>query len=346
MFRISTASRRISYKNNGMIYHLSADILDVQPCKMCASISQTLEKEIEQVIKQTTGETVKLAKVLETHKNVFESSTTDWGTAVGVEHCISTIGPPVYVPPRRQGLVLLSVIDQVERMLKNGAIEESDSPYSSPILIVRKKDGSVRICIDFRFLNDKTIKDKFPSIKEIKDDLKGAKYFSMLDFIIGYWQIPIREKDRHKTAFTTKNGHYHFKRMAFGLTNTPPTFQRTMNNILRKVLGKYALVYLDDVNIFSKTAEEHITHIGDILYRIQKAGFKLKLSKCFFFQKSVPYLGQIISKEGSSTDPKKIELVKNFPPSENRQQLKSALGLFGYKSTLKTLEKSHILSLS
>jgi hypothetical protein len=103
-----------------------------------------------------------------------------------------------------------------------------------------------------------------------------------------------------------------------------------MNNILRKVLGKYALVYLDDVIIFSKTAEEHITHIGDILDRIQKAGFKLKLSKCFFFQKSVPYLGQIISEEGSSTDPKKIEVVKNFPPPENRQQLKSALGLFGY----------------
>ena len=178
------------------------------------------------------------------------------------------------MPPRRQARVLLSVIDQhVEMMLKNGVIEESDSPYSSPILIVRKKDGSVRFCIDFRFLNDKTIKDKFPipSIEEIKDDLKGAKYF-----ISGYWQIPIREKDRHKTAFTTKNGHYHFKRMAFGLTNAPPTFQRTMNNILRKVLGQYALVYLDDVIIFSKTAEEHITHIGDILHRIQKAGFKLK----------------------------------------------------------------------
>jgi hypothetical protein len=118
--------------------------------------------------------------------------------------------------------------------------------------------------------------------------------------------------------------------MAFGLTNAPPTFQRTMNNISRKVLGKYALVYLDDVIIFSKTAEEHITHIGDILDRIQKAGFKLKLLKCFFFQKSVPYLGQIISEEASSTDPKKIEVVKNFPPLENRQQLKSALGLFGY----------------
>ncbi len=117
------------------------------------------------------------------------------------------------VPPRRQARVLLSVIDQhVEMMLKNGVIEESDSPYSSPILIVRKKDGSVRFCIDFRFLNDKTIKDKFqiPSIEEIKDDLKGAKYFSTLNFISGYWQISIREKDRHKTAFTTKNGHYQF----------------------------------------------------------------------------------------------------------------------------------------
>jgi hypothetical protein len=144
-FRIHTASRRISYKNNGMINHLSADILDVQPRKMCASISQTLEKEIEQVIKQTPGETVKLAKVLETHENVFASSATDWGTAVGVEHCKWTIGPPVYVPPRRQARVLLSVIAQhVEMRLKNGVFEESYSPYSSPILIVRKKDGSVR----------------------------------------------------------------------------------------------------------------------------------------------------------------------------------------------------------
>jgi hypothetical protein len=156
------------------------------------------------------------------------------------------------------------VIDQhVEMMLKNGAIEESDSPYSSQILIVRKKDGSVRFCIDFQFLNAKFIQDKFPipSVAEIKDDLKGAKYFwwyFIKFFISGFWQIPIRKKDRHKTA----------KRMAFGLTNAPPTFQRTMNNILRKLLGKYALVNLEDVIIFSKTAEDHITHIGDILVRI------------------------------------------------------------------------------
>jgi hypothetical protein len=222
---------------------------------------------------------------LESNKGIFATSDEDFGMAIGEEHCIETVGPPVFIPQRRHPRVMLPVIDNhIEMMLKYDVIEESTSPYSSPILIVKKKDGTIRFCVDLRFVNDITIKDNFPipSIEQTRYYPNGVKYYSTLDFISGYWQIPIREKDRHKTAFTTQNGHYQFKRMAFGLTNAPPTFQRIITKILRKVIGKFALVYLDDVIIFSKTEDEHLMHIGIVFGLIHKSGMKLKLAKCCF----------------------------------------------------------------
>jgi hypothetical protein len=332
-FRLNTASRRISYKNDGKQYHLIAQISKAQACQVCVIVNQKLEEEINTLIGRTENRAEDLRKTLENNKGIFATSDADFGMAIGEEHCIETVGPPVFIPPRRHPRVMLPVIDNhIEMMLKYDVIEESTSPYSSPILLVKKKDGTIRFCVDLRFVNDITIKDKFPipSIEQTRDYLNGAKYFSTLDFISGYWQIPIREKDRHKTAFTTQNGHYQFKRMAFGFTNAPPTFQRIMTKILRKVIGKFALVYLDDVIIFSKTEDEHLMHIGIVFGLIHKSGMKLKLAKCCFFQLSVLYLGQIMSEKGSSTDPKKIEAVKNFPIPENKKQVKSALGFFGY----------------
>ena len=332
-FRINTASRRISYKNDSKQFHLSATQSEIEQCQICLVSHQALEDEILKLIEKTEFGADELRNLLVGNQVIFATSDTDWGEAIGVEHNIPTVGPPVYIPPRRQPLVLVELIEKhVEMMKANGVIEDSCSNYSSPILIARKKDGSIRFCIDFRFVNFITTKDKFPipSVETVRDYLKGAKYFSTLDFLSGYWQIKIAKKDRHKTAFTTRNGHYQFKRMAFGLTNAPPTFQRTMNGILRKVIGKYALVYLDDVIVFSKTIEDHIKHLENVFHLIRKSNMKLKLSKCEFLRRSVLYLGNIISEEGSRTDPSKIKVIKDYPIPPNVKELKSTLGLFGY----------------
>ena len=169
--------------------------------------------------------------------------------------------------------------EEVDEMLKYEIIRPSSSAYSSPPHLTDKKDGGKRYCIDFRDLNTETIKDKFPipNIDETKDYLLGAKYFSTLDLISGYWQIEIAEEDKHKTAFTTRKGHYEFNRMPFGLTNAPATFQRLMNNLLQPVIYKCALVYLDDVIIYSRTIEDHIKHLQAVFDLLRKGGLKVKL---------------------------------------------------------------------
>jgi hypothetical protein len=217
-------------------------------------------------------------------------------------------------------------------MLKFEIIRPSSSPYSSPPNLTDKKDGGKRYCIDFRDLNSETIKDKFPipNIDETKDYLLGAKYFSTLDLISEYWQIEIAEEDKQKTAFTTRKGHCEFNRMPFGLTNAPATFQRLMNNLLQSVIYKCALVYLDDVIIYSRTIEDHVKHLQAVFDLLRKGGLKVKLSKCTFLQKSVKYLGHIISEEGLRPDPKLTKAIENYPTPQNMSQVKSFLGLSGY----------------
>ncbi len=158
----------------------------------------------------------------------------------------------------------------------------------------------------------------------------GSKFFSTLDLISGYWQIEIDEKDRPKTAFLTEDGHYEYNRMPFGVTNAPSTFQRLMNQILQPVIKKIALVYLDDVIIYSTSIEQHIKHIDIVLDLLKKAGLKIKLSKCTFLQTSVKYLGHVISEKGITPDPMKIKAIENYPTPETVSQLKSFLGLAGY----------------
>jgi hypothetical protein len=181
-------------------------------------------------------------------------------------------------------------------------------------------------------LNTETTKDKYPIpiVDETKDYLLGARYFSTLDLISGYWQIEIEEADKHKTAFTTSQGHYEFNRMPFGLTNAPATFQRLMNNLLQPVIHKCALVYLDDVIIYSRTIEDHMRHIQCVLNLLREGGLKIKLSKCLFLQKAVKYLGHIISEDGLRPDPKLTEAIRNYPTPQNKNHVKSFLGLSGY----------------
>jgi len=292
----------------------------------------------------------KITKLLDKNKDMMAENFYELGKAKGIHHTIPTTGQIVYQRPRRQAKVLQKFIEkEVEDMLSCGIISPSTSPHNTPIHLARKKDGGYRFCLDFRQLNTITTKDKYPlpRIDETIDYLFGSKFFSTLDLISGYWQIEIDEKDKPKTAFSTESGHYHFNRMPFGLTNAPATFQRFMNDVLKSVIKKFALVYLDDVIIYSKTLDQHITHIEKVLDLLRKAGLKIKISKCTFLQTSVNYLGHVISQTGITPDPKKTKAIESFPTPTNISHLKSFLGLAGYyrKFIKNFATKAHALTM-
>jgi hypothetical protein len=200
-------------------------------------------------------------------------------------------------------------------MLKNKVAVHSNSPWASPVVLVRKKDGEWRFCIDYRRLNPITTKDVYPLPR--KDDalsrLEGLWYFSILDMQAGYWQVEFDEQDRVKTAFITADGLYEFKVMPFGLTNAPATFQRMMDVVLAGLKWNTCLVYLDDIVVFAPTVSQHLERLETVLQRIDKAGLKLKLSKCSFLEQSLKVLGYIVNSEGLSPDPAKIAAVRDFP---------------------------------
>jgi hypothetical protein len=175
-------------------------------------------------------------------------------------------------------------------MLRNNIIRPSTSPFACPILLVAKKEeGQMRFCVDYRPLNNVTVKDRYPipNIQLIIDSLHGAKYFSTLDLLSGYWQIEIEEKHKYKTAFICEYGLYEFNCMPFGLCNAPSTFQREMNTLFKDVLYEFVLVYLDDIIVFSKTRDEHIRHLRIVFDLLTKENLKLKLSKCDFFKTKI-----------------------------------------------------------
>lgn len=204
----------------------------------------------------------------------------------------------------------------INQLLEARVIRESSSPYASPIVLVRKKDGSLRMCVDYRLLNSKTRKDAFPlpRIEESLDALSGACWFSTLDLASGYNQVPVTEQDRPKTAFCTPFGLFEWNRMPFGLCNAPSTFQRLMQRMFGDQQCQSLLLYLDDIVVFSSSISQHLQRLEVVLSRLQKEGLKAKLEKCAFFQKEVRYLGHVISGEGVSTDPAKIEAVAQSAP--------------------------------
>ena len=210
-------------------------------------------------------------------------------------------------------------------MLQQGVIKPSKSPWGSPIVLVAKKDGTTRFCVDYRKLNSITKKDVYPlpRIDDTLDTLAHNKFFSTLDLASGYWQIAMEESSQEKTAFTTHVGLYEFVVMPFGLCNAPATFQRLMESILHGLIGRSCLVYLDDVLVLGKTAEEHISNLRKVWNCLREAGLRLKPSKCNLFKEEVNYLGFVVSSRGISTDPRKVAAIQSFPQPSDLKGLRS-----------------------
>ena len=275
-----------------------------------------------------------LQQLVEEYHEVFALAEDEMGCTDVVKHKIDTGDhPPIKQYPRRTPFVQRAKIaSMITDMEKKGIVKPSVSPWASPVILVPKKDGTTRFCVDYRRLNAVTKKDVYPlpRIEDILDTIGRARYFTTFDLSAGYWQIQLDPCATEKTAFTTHCGLFEFTRMPFGLCNAPSTFQRVMQTVLAGLEGKSCFVYIDDILVCSRSFEEHIAHLREVLERLRRANLKLKLAKCSFLCKSVQYLGHVISREGISPDPAKTSKVREFPVPTDVTKLRQFLGLASY----------------
>lgn len=256
-----------------------------------------------------------------------------------IKHKINTTDEiPVFTKSYRYPFIhKQEVQDQISKMLRQNIIRPSESAWSSPIWVVPKKaDASGktkwRLVVDFRKLNEKTIDDKYPipNINDVLDKLGNCQYFTTLDLASGFYQVEMDPADIPKTGFNVEHGHYEFLRMPMGLKNSPSTFQRVMDNLLRGLQNKICLVYLDDIIIFSTSLQEHMNNLKQVFQRLRDSNFKIQMDKSEFLKLETAYLGHIISKDGIKPNPDKIIAIQKFPIPKTPTEIKRFLGLIGY----------------
>ena len=274
--------------------------------------------DLEGINEWSEYEQNRVCELIQEYQHLFALSDLKLGATSQVKHEIKLSDPKPFkdryrcIPPQQ----FEEVRAHLQDMLRVRAIRKSTSPWVSPVVLVQKKDRSLRFCIDLRKLNNRTIKDAYslPQIEESLDYLNGAKIFTSLDLKAGYWQVLMSEDSIPYTAFTVGPlGFYECVRMPFGLTNALATFQRLMESCLGDLHLQYCIIYLDDIIVFSKTPEEHIERLRSVFQKLDQAGLHLKPSKCEFFKKRVEYLGHIVSENGIETNPKKIKAIVDWP---------------------------------
>lgn len=313
----------------------SVDIIPLE--QTCCATSPVYDSTLQVEIDETNlshSQVQSLKSLLQKYSGIFSKHSEDRGHTGIIKHHIHTgdatpIKQRAYrVTPEQRA----EIQTQVDNLLKAGVIEESYSPWAAPVVLVRKKNGTWRFCLDYRKLNAVTIKDSYPlpRVDDALDALSGSAWFSTMDLQHGYWQVELEEKDREKTAFTTGSGLYHFTVMPMGLTNAPATCQRLMEMVLRGLPWKTCLVYLDDVLIYSRSFAEHLQHLEEIFGRFQASGLKLNPSKCCFAKDQVQFLGHIVSKNGIQPDPRNVNSVQAWPIPRTATEVRSFLGLCSY----------------
>ena len=328
-----SSKAKILHSNLLKKWHTPADVLH----RVMVVSDEESESESSPGLKLGRGEFVpsmaeqaSLDAVLEEYKGVLCD---DPGRTVAAELCIRTgdsapvRSHPYRVPPKLKD----AVKEQLDQLIALGIIEPSSSPWSSSLVIVRKKDGGVRTCVDYRAVNAVTEPDPYqmPLIEEILDMLASAKFISKVDLTKGFHQIPVLPSDCPKTSFCTPWGKFQFKYMPFGLRNGPAVFQRLMDNLLHQD-KEYSQVYIDDIAIFSATWEEHCKHIGVVLGRLQQAGLTAKASKCMWAQTEVEFLGHVVGQGKVCPADLKVQAVKDFPMPRTKKGVRQFLGLTGY----------------
>lgn len=267
-------------------------------------------------------------------QDVFSRNSNDLGSTSLVEHRIITTDEiPIRRPDRPVPPQLVPKVKKVlHDWLQSGVIKDSDSSYASQMVIVTKKSGEIRICIDFRGLNAKTIKDAFPlpRIDDCIDSLKGANYFCSLDLTQGYLQVKLHDDDKHKTAFRALGSLYQFERLPFGLCNSPPTFSRLMQKCFGDKFKDGIIIYLDDILVYGSTIQEMVKRLEIVFSRLQQHGLKVNANKCHFFQEKAFFLGHQISSNGIGCDESKVKAVQEFPKPKTDKELRQFLGLASY----------------
>lgn len=272
--------------------------------------------------------------LLQNYENIFSQHDTDIGRIIAAKHHINTVPhPPIQLRPyRRPQTEYEEIKKQLDSIKEKGLIRDSDSPWAFPVTMTKKKDGSSRLCIDYRRLNSITIDDKMPMphIHEVLDRLQGAKYFTTLDIAWGFWHVEMHPDSIKKTAFVTNQGHYEWLVMPFGLKNAPATFQRIIQKALGELFYKGVINYLDDFIIYSETFEQHLALLEEVFKRLMANNIKLKLSKCYFAKQEVEYLGHIISLNNVKPSAGKTSAVQGFPVPRTLREVRRFLGLTGY----------------
>lgn len=281
----------------------------------------------------------KLLDVIVEYEDIFYREGSDLSFSNIIKHTIETKDEaPIHTKSYRYPFIHKQEVQrQISDMLAKGIIQPSTSPWCSPIWIVPKKPDASgkqkwRLVVDYRKLNDKTVDDRYPlpNITEILDKLGRCQYFTTLDLTSGFHQIEVHPKDVPKTAFSVEHGLYEFVRMPFGLKNAPATFQRIMDHVLRGLIGKCCLVYMDDIIVFSTSLQEHLENLRKIFNALRKANLKIQLDKSEFLRKEVSFLGHIVTDQGVKPNPNKIEAIQKWPLPKNQKELKGFLGILGY----------------
>ncbi|CAA0821927.1 Uncharacterized mitochondrial protein AtMg00860, partial [Striga hermonthica] len=242
------------------------------------------------------------------------------------------VGPVSKAPYRMAPKELQELKAQIQELLKLCFIRTSVSPWGALVLFVKKKDGSMRMCIDYRELNALTVKNKYPlpRIEDLFDQLRGASIFSKIDLRSGYHQLKIRESDISKTAFRTRYGHYEFVVMPFGLSNAPDVFMDLMNRVFHPFLDQFVIVFIDDILVYSRAIDQHKEHLRNVLETLRREKLYAKFSKCEFWLDRVAFLGHIVTARGIEVDPSKIEAVSKWDTPRSAADVRSFLGLAGY----------------